>query len=75
MSNTSLTDLLSALQNGVRAINNLNQTLESRLPPVTTVSTSTPTAGSITFSSSQAAGYLTVVTSSGGSYLMPVYTP
>lgn len=70
---SSLTDLFTALQNGVTAINNLNDTLQAVFPQATALSTATHT-GTITYTSSQAAAFLTVVTSSGGTYYVPLYT-
>lgn len=68
----SLQDLLTALQNGVQAINNLNTSLNNFFPQATSVSTSV-TAGTITFTSSQAAGFLIVETSSGASFKVALY--
>jgi len=69
-----LTDILSALQNGVTAINSLNTTLGLVFPGATTVSTTAPSsAGTITFSSSQAKGYMSVISSSGGTFKIPLY--
>ena len=68
----SLTEILAALQNGVTAINNLSIQLTTFFPQATSVSTSA-TAGTITYTSSQAAGWLTVVTSSGKSYKVALY--
>lgn len=69
---TSLTDILSALQNGVVAINKLNTTLQ-QIFPNTTASSSTVTAGTITFSSSLASGFLVIQTSSGATVKVPFY--
>jgi hypothetical protein len=70
----SITDVISALQNGVTALNSVNKTLGQVFPGATTVSTTAPSsAGAITFSSSQAKGYLTVVTSSGFSGKIALY--
>lgn len=71
---SSLTDLLAAMQNGVVAIGNLNTTLRNVFPQITVVSTAAATAGTITYTSSQAAGFLSVVTSSGYTYRVPLYT-
>ena len=66
-------DIIHAtLQNGVKAINDLSQALAAVFPQATTVSTSA-TVGAITFSSSLAVGFLTVQTSSGASYKVPLY--
>lgn len=66
-------DLLSALQNGVVAIRDLTAVLNSVFPRSGTVSSSSPTAGAITFLSSQADGFLLVTTSSGANYKVPIY--
>lgn len=69
----SLSEILAALQNGVTAIRDLKGTLENVFPQATATSTSAPSAGAITYSSSQAALFLTVETSSGGTYKIPLY--
>lgn len=71
----SLQDILTALQNGVQAINNLNVTLtDTFLQQGVVVSSAVATTGStITFTSSQAAGFIAVTTSSGAAYYLPVY--
>lgn len=71
----SLQDILTALQNGVQAINGLNSTLTNTfLQQGTVVSSAVATTGStVTFTSSQAAGFLAVTTSSGAAYYLPVY--
>jgi len=69
----SLSDILSALQNGVTAIGNLTTTLNKIFPQTTATSSVAPTAGTITFTSSQAKIFLTVTTSSGGTYNLPGY--
>ena len=71
---TSLTDLLFALQNGVVAINALNTTLGNSFPQITAYSTTAATAGTITFTSSQALAFISVLTSSGATVKIPVYT-
>lgn len=69
-----LTDILSALQNGVTAMNSLNTTLKVVFPGATTVSTTAPSSvGAITFSSSQAKGYMSIVSSSGATYKVALY--
>lgn len=70
----SLTEILAALQNGVTAINNLNTALNNIFPQATALSTTAPTAGTITFTSSQAVAILSVTTSSGGVYKLPLYS-
>lgn len=74
----SLSDILSAMQNGVSAINNLNTRLTTTfLQQGTVVSTGSSTTiaanSTITFTSSQAAGFLSVTTSSGAAYYFPIY--
>ena len=70
----SLDLILTALQNGVTAIQSLNSQLALVFPQATAVSTTAATAGTITFTSSQAAGFLSVVTSSGATYKVPLYS-
>lgn len=69
----SIADILSALQNGVTAINNLATKLDQIFPQTTASSTAVPAAGGITFNSSQAATFITVTTSTGGTYQVPGY--
>jgi hypothetical protein len=71
----SIQDILSALQNGVQAVNNLGTKLENTfLQQGVVVSSAIATAGStVTFTSSQAAGFIAVTTSSGAAYYLPVY--
>ena len=71
---TSLTDLLTAAQNAVLAINSLNTTMKNVFPQASTVSTAAATAGTITYTSSQAAAFLSVLTSSGATYKVALYT-
>jgi hypothetical protein len=67
-----LSDILAALQNGVTSINNL-ATAVGKVFPQTTASSSTVTAGTVTFTSSQAAGFMIVQTSSGATVKIPYY--
>ena len=67
-------DLLQSLQQGVQAINNLTIQIKNTFPSVSALSTSATT-GAITFSSSQPSQFLTVVTSSGGTYKVPLFLP
>lgn len=69
----SFTDLLTAMQNGVTAINRVANVIETTFPQAAAVSTSAATAGTITFTSSQAAGFLSVETSSGATYKVPLF--
>ena len=64
----SLTDIYTALQNGVVAIQNLTIQLRDSFPPITTLTTSAPTAGGLTYNSSQVTAFGLVQTSSGGTY-------
>lgn len=70
----SIGEILAALQNGVAAINNLSDQIATTFPQASAVSTSAATAGAITFTSSLAAGFLTVITSSGATYKVPLFT-
>lgn len=71
---TSLQDILTTLQNGVKAINGLTQQMKNVFPQATAVSTTAATAGAVTYTSSQAVAFLSVTTSSGGVYKVPLYT-
>lgn len=64
----SLNDILSALQNGVTAINGLVTQLRTTFPPITTLTTSAPATGAIVYSSSLVSAFGLVQTSSGGTY-------
>lgn len=67
-------DVLQTLQQGVQAINNLTQQIKSTFPQATTSSTSAPsTTGTITFTSSEATGFLLVALSSGATVKFPYY--
>ena len=70
---TSLGDLLSAMQNGVTAINRLGTIVSNIFPEVTATSTTAATAGTITFSSSLAVGFILVELSSGATVSIPYY--
>lgn len=71
---TSLTEILTTLQSGVQAIQQLNETLQSVFPQAAALSTAAATAGTITYTSSQAAAFLSIETSSGGTYKIPLFT-
>lgn len=64
----SLADVLAALQNGVQAIGGLTTQLRDSFPPITTISTTAPATGAITYTSSLVSAFGLVTTSSGGSY-------
>jgi len=65
---SSLDIILTALQNGVEAIQGLNSRLATSFPPITTLSTSSPAAGTLSYSSSLVTAFGLVQTSSGGTY-------
>jgi hypothetical protein len=69
-----LSDILGTLQQGVQAIQTLNTTIKAVFPQATTVSTGAPaTLGTVTFTSSEATGFLLVTLSSGPTVKMPFY--
>jgi len=68
-------DLLTALQNGVTAINALTKQLTNSFPQVTSASTIVPSAaGSLSFTSSEAVGFMLVKLSSGATVKVPYYS-
>lgn len=69
----SIAEIMATLQNGVSAINNLRKQIANTFPQASALSTTAPSTGSITFNSSQAATFLTVTTSSGATYVVPLY--
>ena len=70
----SITDVFTALQNGVTGINNLAQIISKIFPQTTASSTSAPaTVGTITFTSSEAALFMLVQSSSGATYKIALY--
>lgn len=71
----NINDILSAIQNGVQAIQSLNSRLATTfLQQGTVISSAITTANStVTFGSSQAAGFIAVTTSSGASGYIPWY--
>ncbi len=69
-----LGDLLQTMQQGVTAIRDLTTQIKTTFPQATTSSTSAPaTVGTITFTSSQATGFLLVALSSGVTVKFPYY--
>ena len=69
-----LGDILQTLQQGVQAMNNLRATIATVFPQITSTSTSAPTtAGTVTFTSSQASYFMLVTTSSGFTGKVPIY--
>ena len=71
----SITDILSALQNGVTGINSLNKTLGAVFPGATTLGVTAPssTGNTLTFLSSQPKGWMAITTSSGYAGYIAVY--
>ncbi len=66
--------LIATVQQGVTAINNLRSTIATVFPQITSTSTSAPaTAGTITFTSSEASYFMLVTTSSGFTGKVPIY--
>lgn len=69
-----LGDILQSLQQGVQAVNNLRSTISTVFPQITSTSTSAPaTAGTVTYTSSQASFFMLVTTSSGFTGKVPIY--
>jgi FlaG/FlaF family flagellin (archaellin) len=69
-----ISSILSTLQQGVQAINNLAGTVKAIFPQVTGTSSKAPaTAGSVTFTSSEASLFILVTTSSGFTGKVPIY--
>lgn len=69
-----LGDLLQTMQQGVQAINNLTIKIGTVFPQATTSSTSAPAAvGTVTFTSSQATGFMLIALSSGTTVKIPFY--
>lgn len=67
-------DILQTLQQGVLGINALTAKIGQVFPQATTASTTAPaSAGSITFTSSLATGFLLVTLSSGPTVKIPFY--
>lgn len=69
-----LGDILQTLQQGVQAINALTVQIKNTFPQVSSLSTSATTGG-ISFSSSEAAAFQTIISSSGATYKVPLYNP
>lgn len=70
-----LGDLLQTMQQGVQAVNNLGVAIRAVFPTVTTQSTAAPSAvGTITYTSSQATGFMLIALSSGVTVKVPFYT-
>ena len=64
----------ATLQNVVTAMNNIGKTLTATLSVQVTGTSTSATAGTITFTSSQAEGFLTLVSSAGTTIKIPYYT-
>lgn len=69
----TIQDIVATGQQVAVAINNLSRQFASFFPQATAVSTSAPSAGTITFNSSQANGFLEVITSSGATFRVALY--
>lgn len=70
----SLGDIHAAMLNGVDAINRLRSQIATTFPQATTVSTAARgSVGTITFTSSQAVGFMAVETSSGFTGYVALY--
>jgi hypothetical protein len=70
----SLSDILSALQNGVTAINGLRTQVRATFPQISEFSAAARgSVGAITFASSQSTGFMAVTTSSGFTGYVPIY--
>lgn len=72
----NINDILSAIQNGVNAINSLNSRLQTTFLQQGTVISSgavTTANSTLVFTSSQAAGFIAVTTSSGAAGYIPWY--
>lgn len=63
----------ASLQNVVTAMRDIGKTLTSTLSVQVTGTSTSATAGTITFTSSQAAGFLTLVSSTGATIKLPYY--
>lgn len=71
---SSITDIFTAIQNGVTALNKISKSLATSFPQVTGTS-STVTVGALTFSSSQPVTFITIVSTSGATLKIPAYNP
>lgn len=74
MADIGIGRILDTLQQAVVAVNGLTSQVKNTFPQVSATSTSV-TAGTISFTSSEAALFLTVITSSGGTYKTALYLP
>lgn len=71
----SIGDLLQTMQQGVQGINNLAIAIRAVFPSVTVQSTAAPSvAGSVSYPSSLATGFMLVTLSSGVTVKVPFYT-
>lgn len=66
--------ILDTLQQAVSAIRDMTTQIKTTFPQVSALSTSA-TVGTVSFNSSQPSQFLTVITSSGGTYKTPLYLP
>lgn len=70
----SLADILTSLQQGVQAINNLTIQIRTTFPQSGAISF-TATTGGLVSNSSNPAAFLTIITSSGATYKVPLFNP
>jgi hypothetical protein len=66
--------LLAVMQNVVTAMSNIGKTIAGTLSVQVTGTSTSATAGTITFTSSQAVGFLTLVSSTGATIKVPYYS-
>lgn len=73
MTTVGLSNLLATLQNGVTGINNLARQIAVTFPRMGVFTSSAPGIGGVSFTSSQATGFISVVTSSGATVYLATY--
>lgn len=64
---------LAVLQNVVTAMEGIKKTISATLSVQVTGTSTSATAGTVTFTSSQAAGFLTLISSAGTTIKVPYY--
>lgn len=72
---TSLTEILITLQQAVQAVNNLATQISVTFPQVSALSTSATVVAGISYNSSQPTAFLSVISSSGATYKVPLFNP
>lgn len=70
----SLTDIYNTLQNGVVALGSIAKALTNSFPQITGTSTGATT-GSVSYNSSQPVGFITLISTSGGTIKVPYFNP